>query len=522
MGKIKRLAFLLAFVAAVVMFTSCGQKHKEYIPADSKVVGKIDVKAFFDQTGADHEKLMADMEEYLGDDVEKIKEMGLDVKDPIYIFGRGKGANYTFGAVAKVDDKDKVKTWFEDNAKIEIDKEGDGFEYFAVGETGIGLNGDALVMIMCTSGDAKKEIKKIMGKEYDGKLGDNKLFDKVQDANSFACLYADLSIIPEDIVKMLERQAPQMKENLEDMRKMIVGLDGNCSDGICDFSYWAESEDEKVQKKIDDSMATLKEIDEKAIETVPDDAIGGLVANVDGPKLSKQIDKSLNEIKLLDELPSEFKDLYNKFLALLGDVNGNFAGYFVAPMDVMIAVESKGNTADKVAELINALQDQFNAPSFADLPDFAEDEESLTYEPTQFDEEEIEFDEEEIDDAAVDDYENYGFDSEFDTSSTFTIEKTADGYCANDENGSKFWFGNKNDALYFTSNESLIPSVFKKADKPVTSELVSFATSRKFMYFFSLGKIKDYTASMDKEVQKVFSAFDEILSKINYITFSMK
>ncbi len=510
MEKIKGLAFLLAFVIALVSFSSCSQKHKGYVPADSKIVGKIDLKAFFKQTGADMDKLLSDMEDNLGDDVEKIKDMGLDVKDPIYIFGRGKGANYTFGAVAKVDDKDKVKAWFEDNAKVEIDKEGDGFEYFAEGNTGIGLNGDALVMIVSSGDDAKKEIKKIMGKEYDGDLGDNELFGKVEDAGSFACLYADLSIISEDIAKMLERQAPQLKDQLEDIRKMVVGIDGNCSDGICDFSYWGESADEKVQKKIDDSMATLKEIGEKAILAVPEDAIGGLVANVDGPKLSKHLDKSLNDVKLLDELPPEFNDLYNKFLALLGDVNGNFAGYFVAPMDLMIAIESKDNTADKVAELFNSLEDQFN--SYADSQRL---DETLSYEPAQFDDEEI-------DDAAVDDYENYDFNSDFDSSSTFTIEKTADGYCGVDENGTKFWFGNKNGALYFTSNESLIPSVFKKADKPVPSELVSFATSRKFMYFFNLGKVKDFSSAMDKDVKKAFNAFDEIISKINYITFSMK
>ena len=510
MEKIKRLAFLLAFVIALVSFSSCSQKHKGYVPADSKIVGKIDLKAFFKQTGADMDKLLSDMEDNLGDDVEKIKDMGLDVKDPIYIFGRGKGANYTFGAVAKVDDKDKVKAWFEDNAKVEIDKEGDGFEYFAEGNTGIGLNGDALVMIVSSGDDAKKEIKKIMGKEYDGDLGDNELFGKVEDAGSFACLYADLSIISEDIAKMLERQAPQLKDQLEDIRKMVVGIDGNCSDGICDFSYWGESADEKVQKKIDDSMATLKEIGEKAILAVPEDAIGGLVANVDGPKLSKHLDKSLNDVKLLDELPPEFNDLYNKFLALLGDVNGNFAGYFVAPMDLMIAIESKDNTADKVAELFNSLEDQFN--SYADSQRL---DETLSYEPAQFDDEEI-------DDAAVDDYENYDFNSDFDSSSTFTIEKTADGYCGVDENGTKFWFGNKNGALFFTTNESLIPSALKKADKPVPSELVSFATSRKFMYFFNLGKVKDFSSAMDKDVKKAFNAFDEVLSKINYITFSMK
>lgn len=510
MGKIKRLSFLLAFVVALVMFSSCSEKHKKYIPADSKLVGKIDVKAFFDQTGADHEKLMADMEEYLGKDVEKIKDMGLDVKDPIYIFGRGKGTNYTFGAVAKVDDKDKVKTWFEDNMKVEVDKQGDGFEFFAEGNTGIGLNGEALVIIFSSSDDAKKEIKKIMGKEYDGDLGDNKLFEKVEDANSFACLYADLSIISEDIAKMLERQAPQIKENIEDIRKTIVGLDGICSDGICDFSYWAESDDEKVQKKIDESLATLNEIDEKAIETIPEDAIGGIVANIDGAKLSKNIDKSLREAKLLDELPAEFNNIYNSILSIISDVNGNFAGYLVAPMDIMFAVESKGNTADKVAELFNSLEDQFN--SYADSQRL---DETLSYEPTQFDDEEL-------DDAAVDDYENYDFNSDFDSSSSFKIEKTADGYCGVDENGSKFWFGNKNGALYITNNESLISSAFKKADKPVPSELVSFATSRRFMYFFSIGKVKDYTAAMDKEVKKAFNAFDEILSKVNYITFSLK
>ncbi len=514
MEKIKRLLFLSAIVVALVMFTSCSEKHKKYIPADSKLVGKIDVKAFLEQTDIDANKLLEDIEDQFGKDSEldlaSVKEMGLDVKDPIYIFGRGKGTNYTFGAVAKVDDKDKVKAWFEDNVKLEIDKEGDGFEYFAEGNSAIGINGDALVIILSSAGDAKKEIKKIMGQEYEGDLGDNNLFGKMCDSKSFACLYADLSIVSEDIVKMLERQVPQMKESLEDMRKMIVGLDGSCSDGVCDFSYWAESEDEKVQKKIDDSMATLNEIDEKAVETVPDDAIGGLLANIDGPKFSKHLDKSLNEVKLLDQLPPEFKDLYNKLLALLGDVNGNFAGYFVAPMDLMIAVESKDNTADKVAELFNSLEDQFN--SYADSQRL---DETLSYEPAQFDDEEI-------DDAAVDDYDDYSFDTDFDSSSSFTIEKTADGYCANDENGTKFWFGNKNGALYFTSNESLIPSVFKKADKPVPSEFVSFATSRKFMYFFNLGKVKDYSAAMGEDSKKVFNAFDEIFSKINYITFSMK
>ncbi|MBO4722617.1 MAG: DUF4836 family protein, partial [Muribaculaceae bacterium] len=254
----------------------------------------------------------------------------------------------------------------------------------------------------------------------------------------------------------------------------------------------------------------LKEIDEKGIETVPEDAIGGIAANIDGPKLSKYINKSLSEAKLLDQIPSEYKDLFDSLLGILGDINGNLAGYMVAPLDVMFAVESKDNSADRIAELVNSLGD-LGTSGFTDAPDFANAD--LSYEPAQF-----------TDDETLDDDEDYDYGDSYDLGygqSSFSIEKTADGYCCSD-GSMNFWFGNKNGALYFTNNESLKSSAFKKADKPVPSELVSFATSRRFMYFINLGKVKDYTSAMDKDVKKAFNAFDEIVSKISYITFSMK
>ncbi|MBR5117877.1 MAG: DUF4836 family protein [Muribaculaceae bacterium] len=505
MEKIKRLVFLSAIVVALVMFTSCSEKHKKYIPADSKVVGKIDVKAFIDQTDVDTDKLMEDIEEYLGEDAASIKEMGIDVKDPIYIFGRGKGSNFTFGAVAKVDDQEKVKAWFEDNAKLEIDKEGDGFDYFAEGNSAIAVNGDALVIIMATAGDAKKEIKKIMGQEYEGDLGDNNLFEKVCDSKSFACLYADMSIIPKEVMEMAESQAPQLKETFGDMRKMILGIDGTCSDGICDFEYWADSEDDDVKEKIDNMKEMFREIDEKAVETIPEDALAGIAANIDGPKCSKFINTTLKDVDLLDQIPSEFREIYDAYLKIIGDIDGNFAGYFAAPLDIMFAVESKDNTAQRIAELIQNL-DTPSFASFSDEPEFIEDDTAVD---EDFDEEVVE--EEEDDDFGYD----YGRPSS-------TIVERGDGFCYNDGSGTQFWFGNKNGALYFTSKESLISSVYKKADKPISSEMVSFATSRRCVYFLNVDKAKDFSSGLDKETKKVFNAFEEVISKIKFLTFSMK
>ena len=93
MGKIKRLLFLLAIVFALVMTSCSSQKHKKYIPADSKVLGKVDLKAFFDQSDVDKDKLIEDIKDAIPKDAkkefEKLEEMGLDVDVPIYFFARG-------------------------------------------------------------------------------------------------------------------------------------------------------------------------------------------------------------------------------------------------------------------------------------------------------------------------------------------------------------------------------------------------------------------------------------------------
>ena len=188
-----------------------------------------------------------------------------------------------------------------------------------------------------------------------------------------------------------------------------------------------------------------------------------------------------------------------------------FKTFFVAPMDVMIAVESDGNSADKIAQLINDFEN-FGNQGLGDEPDFAVDSAHIDTEEDPYSEY-VPLDE----DDSADGYD-YSYNLGYDSSSSMSIEKTADGYCCGNGNGTKFWFGNKNGALFFTTNESLIPSALKKADKPVPSELVSFATSRKFMYFFNLGKVKDFSSAMDKDVKKAFNAFDEVLSNLETLT----
>ena len=106
----KRILFLSAIVIAMLMASCSSDGYKSYIPGDSKIIGKIDLKQFFAQTGVNQEKLMNDLASELGDDANAIKDTGIDFSEPIYIFGSGKGTTINFGVIAKVEDQEKFKT----------------------------------------------------------------------------------------------------------------------------------------------------------------------------------------------------------------------------------------------------------------------------------------------------------------------------------------------------------------------------------------------------------------------------
>ena len=81
----KRFLFSLAIIIAVLMSSCSSEDYKTYVPADSKLVGKVDLKAFFSQTGVDQDKLFKDMAEQYGDEFASIKESGIDATTPFYM-----------------------------------------------------------------------------------------------------------------------------------------------------------------------------------------------------------------------------------------------------------------------------------------------------------------------------------------------------------------------------------------------------------------------------------------------------
>jgi len=506
MEKFKRVLFMSVFVISLVTSSCSCEKHKNYIPADSKVLGKIDFKEFFKQSGADKDKLMQDLEDYLGDEA-SIEDMGLDLSVPMYIFGHGKGVDLSFGVVAKVDDREKVKDWFDDKEiEIETEEKKDDFEYAVNGTSAIGVNDDALVILFVASGgesEAKREIKKVMRKDFDGDIDDNKLMEKMKENKSFACLYADMSILPSEALDVLTSQKPELKESLNDLAEMTIGIDARFQEGICDFESWAESDKKDVQAKIDKMKSAYRKVDSKGIQTIPADALLGFVANIDGPKIS-DILKSVIDDNTFGQL-GDIGNYVGEFLNIVKDIDGNLAGYLEMDEnpypEMMFAVESKNSTSGDIVRILREIEESNssynnsynNYDSYDSNPNDSYDS-----------------------DYTGDSIPRNDYDSRYNSPSR--IHETSDGYRINNT-----WFGNKNGALYITNNESLISSAFEKADKQVSSSLSSLMQERKATFFVNIKKAKEKAKDMqDKDAKKIMNAFAEIIDKVDYITFSMK
>ena len=208
----KKILFISAIFFAVLM-TSCfkGGDYKSYVPADSKLVAKIDFKEFIKQTNVDQEKLFKDIKERYGDDVGDIKNSGIDMTTPFYIFARKNGSDILFGAVAKVEERGKVEEFLSKKAKASLTQEKD-YSFEVKGDNAIAVNEDVLVVLGSTSSDneaMKTNLSKVMKKEFEGGSGDNDVFKKADGNSSFASLYADMSLFSEAMEKEMGKVLQQ-------------------------------------------------------------------------------------------------------------------------------------------------------------------------------------------------------------------------------------------------------------------------------------------------------------------------
>ena len=481
MGKFKKVLFMVAIVAALVM-SSCSGKHKNYIPGDSKVVGKLDLKEFFIQSGIDREKLMADIADAFGDDA-GIEDCGLDLAEPVYFFANTKGNNTSGGAIIKVDDAKKAKDWISDKMKKDLDDKEDNYEYYAESDFAAGINDDVLVFVFVdgNKSKAKNELRKVINQESDVDLGDNEVFQKMENSEGFACVYADMSIIPAEVTAS--------NKTASDVRKMTMGVDASYKDGICDIECQVTSDDEKIQKKIDKGRSMFKNISAKAAEMLPKDSPFGVLLNAKGSNYAELIKDFVNDMG--QRLTPEIKAVIDVINKIDGDIV-----YYCADVDALPLPRSYGSEMGQMCLIVES--DDFTN----DIVDLLSDSNNDNYNE---------------DDSALAYEDEYGYGDSYSYSSGPSLEETANGYCIDNS----AWFGYSNGAMWFTTKDKKIVP-FEKADDPVPSFFTDFVKDHCFVLYVNLASVKSLKSQLGSKEKRQLNAFSEFFDKTKFITLSMK
>lgn len=475
MEKIKKVLFMVAIIVALVM-SSCAHKHKNYIPADSKVVGKLDIKEFFSQSGIEKEKLMEDLSEAFADEMDKIsiEDCGLDLTEPVYFFANLRGDKISGGAIIKVEDSKMAKDWIEDNFKTEFDSEGD-FDLIAKHDQAIGINDDVLVCLFIdgSDSDAKRALKKVMRQDSSGKLGDNEVFKKMEDSNGFACLYADMSIIPSELVSSRD-MSRKLKSKISDFRKMTLGVDASYKDEICDFNLSVSTDDEKAQKQIDKTQKIFDKISDKAVGMLSKESFFGLLTNIKGSACAD----------FVEELSEAFGDSAPKeVLELIEKIDGDFVMCGEDPSSIPFLPRSYGS---KMGDLYFVIESKDVSDEIVDFFGGVSDNDSV---------------------GVDDDYYPYY--------SRPSLKETSNGYCYNNN----FWFGYDNNAMWFANTDmELVP--FKDASNPIPATLADFIKDHSFVCYFNVWGVKKLKSEMSSSDKRLLEAFSEFFDKTKYITIS--
>ena len=365
-------AAVAAIVVGVILFFvlrgAGGDSYKAYVPADCKVVGKFDFKAFIQQSGVNQEKLFNDIKECYGDGVGDLKNCGLDLASPFYMFARKNGDDVVVGVVGKVENREKAEQFISKRSDIQLKKE-TPYSYATKSDYGVGINDDAFVVVATTTNSADaitSDLDRIMNKEIEGNLSDNKIFVKADDSKSFISLYADFSILPDEAFEGVKGKL-DLTSNIDlanVFKQVLLGLDGSFKGGVFDINLKVSSENSVVQEKIDEYLGAFGTItsSDQGMSMSKEDFMG-IVANANGEKLSKVLNEILSQTLAHEFKSRQNKEIFDNIMEYVSKLNGNMT-FAMKDENNMIFTAEGENFADGIASYIRSLGAPVSSDSF--------------------------------------------------------------------------------------------------------------------------------------------------------------
>lgn len=488
----KKLSLLLLAACAFVL-TACSD-YTDALPADATVLGKCDLAELQSQTGIDLNKLMTDIMDEVGEDMDDMPDIApmmdcIDLSAPIYFFGTGdmEKSPY-FGMLAKVDDNDQLVEEI-DNALLEMDdiskkdlnkmkKEEDGIVMYAPRNehTVIAISKNALMFLVGPESSDKKLRSKalaLLSGEEKG-IKDNDLYAELDSHNAFASLYFSAGLVPESFWKQVISSAREqgIKLKTSQLKTLSMGFDASANDAVVDINLWYKSSDDDFQDDMDKWLKCLKTPNKDGFEVFTSDVSAGFALNVDGDALVSSIPSICSTFGL------STKDIsnYDEIKSYLKKLNGNILGGMVG----------RGNSSFWVAQTsnINDLLISMFASAYVGHEDWSQD-----------------------------DFDYY--DRPY-----YNLTRNGEGFVKEYSWSSPEYFGYKKGFSYFADGFNIADNVLGE-DVDMPEALSQIMQDNRATAFISIEAMMQNSMS-NREREKVENALSEIFDHVEYLTFSLK
>lgn len=296
--KQRKINLMYLLLIAVFVLSSCAKssKNAKFIPADAAVVS-IDVKQMFEKSkvGDNEEakkKLLETMEgnaksQEAKDLIKKIVEdpakAGVDLREPIYIFGNSEGKVGVIGTILDKDDFAQLLNALAKDGGFEGVKEKDDIQYCADG------NKYTIAFDDATFYGSESTIDDIIAKfksdDTQNTMAENEDFAKLTAAQGYI-----KALIP---MAIAEGQVADIKKNLPEgaeLKDLSIIMNLTSDKGVAKLGVECLAKSDAWKKSIDESNQMCGKISGDYVKYIEKGAFA-IFANFDGKKLFEMMDK---------------------------------------------------------------------------------------------------------------------------------------------------------------------------------------------------------------------------------------
>ncbi len=296
--KQRKINLMYLLLIAVFVLSSCAKSSKisKFIPADAAVVS-IDVKQMFEKSkvGDNEEakkKLLEtiegnaktqDSKELIKKIVEDPAKAGVDLREPIYIFGDKEGKVGVIGTILDKDDFAQLLNTLAKEGDFEAVKEKDGIQYCTDGNKYTVAFDDA--NFYGSESTIDDIIAKFKNDDTQNTMAENEDFAKLAEGQGYI-----KALIP---MAIAEGQVADIKKNLPEgaeLKDLSIIMNLTTDKGVAKLDVECLAKSDAWKKSIDESNQMCGKISGDYVKYIEKGAFA-IFANFNGKKLFEMMDK---------------------------------------------------------------------------------------------------------------------------------------------------------------------------------------------------------------------------------------